>query len=114
MGAISAVLRSLECGRLAFWCPGCNRSHQVAVGDGPSPRWDWNGNAERPTFQPSVLVQGVQPLTDDEHAAYMRDGTLPEARPFRCHSFITDGQIQFLDDCTHELAGRTVPLPEHW
>jgi len=27
-----------------------------------------------------------------------------------CHSFITDGQIKFLGDCTHELAGQTVAL----
>jgi hypothetical protein len=27
-----------------------------------------------------------------------------------CHSLIRDGQIQFLTDCTHELAGQTVPL----
>ncbi len=27
-----------------------------------------------------------------------------------CHSFVTDGQIQFLGDCTHKLAGQTVPL----
>lgn len=26
--------------------------------------------------------------------------------------FIRDGQIQFLGDCTHALAGKTVPLPE--
>jgi hypothetical protein len=30
----------------------------------------------------------------------------------RCHSFLVDGQIQFLGDCTHALAGQTVPLPE--
>ena len=29
----------------------------------------------------------------------------------RCHSFIKDGQIQFLGDCTHSLAGQTVALP---
>ena len=29
-----------------------------------------------------------------------------------CHSFITDGRIQFLGDCTHELKGQTVELPE--
>jgi hypothetical protein len=29
-----------------------------------------------------------------------------------CHSFIKDGMIQFLDDCTHALAGQTVPLGE--
>ena len=27
-----------------------------------------------------------------------------------CHSFVTDGKIQFLGDCTHELAGQTVEL----
>lgn len=27
-----------------------------------------------------------------------------------CHSFVTDGNIQFLSDCTHSLAGQTVPL----
>jgi len=27
-----------------------------------------------------------------------------------CHSFITDGKIQFLSDCTHHLAGQTVDL----
>lgn len=29
-----------------------------------------------------------------------------------CHSFIKDGMIQFLGDCTHELKGKTVKLPE--
>jgi hypothetical protein len=29
-----------------------------------------------------------------------------------CHSFVTDGKIQFLGDCTHALAGQTVELPE--
>src|SRR5436309_254590 len=27
-----------------------------------------------------------------------------------CHSFVRDGLIEFLGDCTHPLAGRTVPL----
>jgi hypothetical protein len=30
----------------------------------------------------------------------------------RCHSFVTDGRIQFLSDSTHALAGQTVDLPE--
>jgi hypothetical protein len=29
-----------------------------------------------------------------------------------CHSFVTDGKIQFLSDCTHALAGQTVALPD--
>lgn len=28
-----------------------------------------------------------------------------------CHSFVTDGCIQYLGDCTHRLAGQTVDLP---
>lgn len=29
-----------------------------------------------------------------------------------CHSFVRDGQIQYLGDCTHEYAGKTVDLPD--
>jgi hypothetical protein len=67
---------------------------------------------DSPTFTPSILVTGVAQLTKDEHAAYMRGEGLPPARPLRCHSFVTDGRIQFLGDCTHELAGQTVDLPD--
>lgn len=35
-----------------------------------------------------------------------------EPTPKICHSFITDGEIQFLNDCTHKLAGHTVDLLE--
>lgn len=28
----------------------------------------------------------------------------------RCHSFIRNGQWEFLGDCTHPLVGKTVPL----
>jgi len=58
-----------------------------------TPCWTWNGSTEKPTFKPSVLTEGG------------------DGRP-RCHSFITDGKIQFLNDCTHELAGKTVDLLE--
>lgn len=27
-----------------------------------------------------------------------------------CHSFVRDGRIEFLGDCTHELAGKSVAL----
>ncbi|MCZ4340562.1 hypothetical protein O4H52_03015 [Sphingomonadaceae bacterium G21617-S1] len=33
------------------------------------------------------------------------------APPAVCHSFVRNGQIEFLSDCTHALAGQTVPLP---
>lgn len=94
----AGILRRAEGGRLLFWCPGCDGAHAVNVGDGPGPRWGWNGSEERPTFTPSVFVNPPGP--------YHHPG-LPS-----CHSFVTDGQIQFLGDCTHALAGQTVPLPE--
>ncbi|MGA4552393.1 DUF6527 family protein [Methylorubrum aminovorans] len=97
----SGILRRAAGGRLLFWCPGCDGAHAVNVGHGPGPRWGFNGNDERPTFTPSVLVR-----YDGADAG--KDG----APPAVCHSFVTDGRIQFLGDCTHALAGQTVPLPD--
>ena len=94
---------------LGFDCPGCGFFHQVAVGDGPGPRWDWNGSMDRPTFAPSLLVTGVHRLTDDEHQRLMA-GERIEPRPLCCHSFVRDGMIQFLGDCTHEHVGQTMAL----
>lgn len=92
--------------RVLFRCPGCDDNHQVGVGT-----WTWNGDLERPTFTPSVLVGGVQwdssaPFHKPAHAA------VPAGGQIVCHSFVTAGRIQYLGDSTHELAGQTVDLPE--
>lgn len=97
--------------KVMFFCPGCQSGHYAQLsGDGP--KWTWNGSMESPTFSPSILVQGVEELTDEEFAAYMDGKGLPEKKKTVCHSFVTDGKIQFLGDCTHALAGQTVDLPE--
>lgn len=89
-----------------FHCPGCNGGHAVSVrDDGSHPGWTWNGDIERPTFTPSILVHSGPPCGPDGLA-------LPGATDQVCHSFVTDGRIQFLSDCTHALAGQTVDLPE--
>ena len=122
MGALSRVLRNVTEGGLSFWCPGCEQFHTIYHGEGPGPRWGWNGNVEKPTFTPSVLVRTVrgEGLTDADWEEYDRIATGPGGTEavlnhpkFRwvCHSFITDGRIQFLGDCTHSLAGQTVDLP---
>lgn len=86
-----------------FYCPGCKTAHKIRT-NGPSPNWQFNGNHEKPTFSPSYLCGGH---------TYNKDGSTKEKfSTIRCHSFIRDGQIQFLDDCHHELKGQTVPLPE--
>lgn len=86
---------------LRFHCPGCKRMHAIQHGSDIGPNWSWNGSTTAPTFSPSVLV-----TYNGSDAG--RDG----APPAVCHSFVTDGRIQFLGDCTHELAGQTVDLPE--
>lgn len=118
MGLLSPILRNGSDGRLTWWCPGCDGAHQIATGEGSGPRWGWNGNAERPTFTPSVLVQGrgLSPAGQAAADAWFAAGN-PSPRPeFEimdtvCHSFVVDGQMQFLGDCTHALAGQTVPIP---
>jgi hypothetical protein len=97
--------------RVHFRCPGCDDVHGVTVDAGPVV-WSWNGDLERPTFSPSILVQGNQ-WPKDEYPEYYK-AAHPRVAPGDdtiCHSFVTDGRIQFLGDCTHALAGQTVDLP---
>lgn len=97
------VLRIVEGGGLSFWCPGCKCTHMVTSG------WSFNGDYDRPTFSPSVLVRYRHPkgYTNDNPAPLGYSG---EYVVDVCHSFIRSGQIQFLGDCTHELTGKTVQL----
>ena len=118
MAAISRILRNAVDNRLMFWCPGCDCMHAIKHGDGSPPRWAWNGDVDKPTFSPSILVRGTKMTAKgradaDAWAAAgcpKRDTTF-ESVPTVCHSFVTDGRIQFLGDCTHALAGQTVDLP---
>lgn len=107
MAALSSKLRSLAGGRIAFRCPGCGDVHALPVGEGPDPRWGYNGDVERPTFTPSILVTWSEPSDVPEEF----DDTSKDLKHV-CHSFVTDGRIQFLGDCTHTLAGQTVDLPD--
>ena len=118
MNAVSPILRSIAVGRVAFWCPGCDASHQVPVADthNPGMNWGYNGNAEAPTFTPSILVRSGHfvPGHDGGDCWCSTKDADGEDWGFSCgicHSWVTDGQIQFLPDCTHALAGQTVPIP---
>lgn len=93
MAAMGSKLRTLADNIVAFRCPGCETMHQVWTD-----RWAFNGDGDCPTFSPSVFVN------PPEKAAHVP--SLPS-----CHSFVRDGRIQFLSDCTHPLAGQTVDLP---
>lgn len=116
---MSNKVRQLENGGMAFKCPGCKEKHVIYVGDGAGPRWSWNGSLTQPTFQPSVLVRSghfVPERGGDKDCWCTYNAEHPDdPADFKCrhcHTFITDGRIQFLSDCSHELAGQTVDLPE--
>jgi hypothetical protein len=98
-------IRKTDDGRHLFYCEGCRMLHGV------NDTWTFNGDFEKPTFSPSILVRGTQPITDEEHDLIMA-GKHVEPRQFVCHSFVTDGDIQYLNDCTHVLAGQTVDLKD--
>lgn len=89
-----------------IFCPACKCGHLFRAGV-----WTFNGNEEKPTFRNSMLVTGKRSLTDDEIDRIMKGEKL-EIPDLRCHSFVTDGRIEFLPDCTHELKGQTVDLPD--
>ena len=118
MSQLSPILRDTADNGLMFWCPGCQMSHRIQHGAGAGPRWGWNGDVNKPTFTPSILVTG-HGFTGKGEADFdaWHDAGCPrpapkfESAPSVCHSFVTDGRIQFLGDCTHAMAGQTVYLP---
>jgi hypothetical protein len=70
------------------------------------PHWSFNGDLDKPVFGPSVLSTWHY---HDEDTGTTHNNV--------CHSFIgcngaQPGQIIFLGDCTHKLAGQTVDLPD--
>lgn len=75
---------------IAFECPGCECCHQVPIEGAGA--WQWNGRLDRPTLYPSIKISNGE-------------RTL-------CHTWVRDGRIQFLSDCAHALAGKTVDIPE--
>lgn len=81
-------------GHVVFHCPGCGNSHEIPVAGLGA--WTWNQSMEAPTFHPSIFVN--------------RGSCNPNAP--QCHSWVREGKIEFLNDCTHKLAGQTVELPE--
>lgn len=115
----AAVARRAEGDRLNFRCPGCNEAHSVNIGSSGASRWQWNGDIVRPTLMPSLLVRSGHYVSDHRPGVdrcwcdYNRENPGNPA-PFSCavcHSFIREGMIQFLPDCSHALAGQTVALP---
>lgn len=95
-----------------FHCPGCKHGHRYTTAWSPkkkadyeakhcgpnekAPTWTFNGNLQSPSFQPSLLYRYTKTKNDEVQKV--------------CHLYVTNGQMQFLSDCTHEFAGKTVDM----
>lgn len=98
---------------VSFFCPGCKERHTVKIAG--TNAWGFNGSNAAPTFTPSVLVRNGHYLNPAKCWCTYNAEHPEDPAPFhckQCHSFVTDGRIQFLTDCSHELAGQTVELPD--
>lgn len=92
---------------VSYDCPGCRSGGHFLYTDWvpngqtrsilqpARPRWKFNGDLERPTFEPSIISRGNYDGSEEV-----------------CHHFVRNGEVEFLGDCTHALRGQTVPLPE--
>jgi hypothetical protein len=96
VGQVSKYLRSVQNGH-AHWCPGCNEMHVI-----PN-MWEFNGDVEKPTFSPSVKITFPK--------GYYKNDVFSDKVDI-CHYFLTNGVLNFCGDSTHELAGKSVSLPE--
>lgn len=71
-----------------LWCPACRDTHVI------TDLWAVTEHDDGTlTAEPSILV--TQPPTD-----------------YRCHSYLRAGVWQYLDDCSHEHAGHTLPMAD--
>ena len=96
-------------------CPACKTTHCLNTDADKKPCWGFNGDMDKPTFSPSILERsghycerGSHPKTKDECEACKEGYDMC----YICHSFVKDGMIQFLNDCTHAYAGKTLPLED--
>jgi hypothetical protein len=102
---MAAKIRRMSDGQLTFYCPGCKCGHGVTI-EGPHPVWKWNGSFDTPTLTPSILVTyPANPKAIEEFKEWRTKRV--------CHSFVTNGKIQFLNDSFHELKGQTIDIPDY-
>ena len=76
------------------FCEGCGYEHPFHTErSDKGVTWEFNGSLESPTFRPSMLINQHDPSS-------------------RCHYFLTNGEVQYLSDCFHSLAGKTIALKD--
>jgi hypothetical protein len=80
-------------GNYIFYCLGCEANHLISTTPKGGTYHTLTGTLAKPTVRASILVSGNRKLG------------VPH-----CHAYITEGMIEYLDDCSHNLAGKTVPM----
>ena len=83
--------------QVMFHCPGCGGTHAYWLAHPPpktQPIWEFDGNIQAPSWTPSLRIQSMS----------------RKEKPYICHLYVRNGQIEYLSDCTHELAGKTIPM----
>ena len=100
-----------EKGKFILMCPACECGHWF------NDTWQFNGDMEKPTINPSLLVTSYSvpenPELDDNGKYVLgADGRIKGAKKTICHSFVREGKIEFLGDCTHDKAGQTLELKD--
>jgi len=80
-------------GSYIFYCPGCEVTHLISTTPKKGTYHTLTGTLAKPTIRASILVSGNK-----------------KTGIHRCHAYITEGVIEYLDDCTHSLANKTVSL----
>ncbi len=109
-----AKLKLERPGIYSFYCPGCEARHTYWTSEsGNGLQWNFNNDMDKPTFSPSLLNRwGKYVDPNFEEPDTQEYGAPKGGWSGICHLYLTDGYLQFLSDCTHELAGKIVPLPE--
>jgi len=106
MNQVSRKLRREENG-YAHWCPGCEEMHSLPD------KWTFNGDLEKPTFQPSFKHQLLKRVfVNGEWTGEWKRDASGNTIPAVCHYNLIAGQLQFCSDSTHALSGKNVLLPD--
>lgn len=93
-----------------FFCPGCGHNHTYPLENPGGPVWTFNGDVNNPTFTPSLLNRWGKHADPNWQEP---EGAQPGNKwSGTCHLYVTNGQIIYLGDCTHHLAGKTVEMED--
>lgn len=106
---MKAILFDPDHGTIRIKCPaGHDHYINTKVPNQQNAQWNFNGDFEKPTFSPSINERTgyfVDPNTKGDEE-WLKENS------YHCHFFVNNGMIQFLNDCSHDLRGKTMELPD--